>query len=198
MPHVVREDGSLNDAAIALLHAVSSVDAELIRAARIRRSRSNWLRAPWYRYHRGGAITVGRTIWFTRLWWQLDGRGDGSPASTWHWLLLLAHEVGHLPQAKRYGLNIVGKARYVAAFAWQYGSRAVLLKKDVHDGANLEREAELGRWVLMHLLGPRAAVHPMVAAVAADDLQAVKEWCKIQERVIVKAQVAYRERFLFR
>lgn len=75
MPHVVREDGSLNDAAIALLHAVSSVDAELIRAARIRPSRSNWLRVPWYRYHRGGAITVGRTIWFTRLWWQLDGRG---------------------------------------------------------------------------------------------------------------------------
>ena len=23
---------------------------------------------PWYRHHRGGAITVGRTIWFNRIW----------------------------------------------------------------------------------------------------------------------------------
>jgi hypothetical protein len=94
MPAVIRDDGSVNNAAIALLHAVSGVDAELIRAARIRPSRSNWLRAPWYRHHRGGAITVGRTIWFTRIWWLQNGRGDGSLASTWHWLLLLAHEVG--------------------------------------------------------------------------------------------------------
>ncbi len=198
MPAVVRDDGSLNDAAITLLHAVSGVDAELIRAARIRPSRSNWLRAPWYRHHRGGAITVGRTIWFTRIWWLQNGRGDGSLASTWHWLLLLAHEVGHLPQAEHFGRDFFGKARYVAAFAWQYGSRAVLMKNDVHDGARMEREAELGRWVLVRVLGDQGEAHAMVAATASDDLQAVREWCSSHAQAIASAQTEYRKRFLAR
>jgi hypothetical protein len=52
--------------------------------------------------------------------------------------------LGHLPQAEHFGRDFFGKARYVAAFAWQYGSRAVLMKNDVHDGARMEREAEIG------------------------------------------------------
>ncbi|MEO7082506.1 MAG: hypothetical protein ABIY71_13315, partial [Flavobacteriales bacterium] len=110
MPAPLHEDGSLTEATIVLLHAVSGVEEELLHAVRIRPSRSNWLRVPWYPYHRGGAITVGRTIWFTRIWFAPDGLGDGSLRSTWKWMLHLAHEVGHLPQAERFGRSLIGKA----------------------------------------------------------------------------------------
>jgi len=176
-PAPLRADGSLTDAAIVLLHAVSTVDLELLRAVRIRPARANWLHAPWYPYRRGGAITVGRTIWFTRSWFAADGRGDGSLRSTWQWMLHLAHEVGHLPQAERFGRGLPGKARYIGAFAWQYGSRAVLLRTPVHDGSRLEREADVGRQVLLQAIGPEEEAHPVVKAVHIDDAQAVRHWC---------------------
>ena len=62
----VRENGSLNEATVVLLHAIAGVNMDLLRAARIRPSSSNWLRAPWYRYHRGGAIQWGAHL-LTRI-----------------------------------------------------------------------------------------------------------------------------------
>lgn len=176
-PAPLRADGSLTEAAIVLLHAVSTVDLELLRAVRVHPARANWLHAPWYPYRRGGAITVGRTIWFTRSWFAADGRGDGSLRSTWQWMVHLAHEVGHLPQAERFGRSLWAKTRYVGAFAWQYGSRAVLLRTPVHDGSPLEREADVGRKVLLQAIGPEAEAHPVVKAVHAGDAESVRQWC---------------------
>ncbi|MGB3870366.1 MAG: hypothetical protein WA937_13000 [Flavobacteriales bacterium] len=189
----VRADGSLSEATIILLHAVSQVDLELLRAVRIRPSRSNWFRAPWYRYHRGGAITIGRTIWFTFIWFAPDGSGDGSLRSTWKWLLHLAHEVGHLPQAERFGRSLWGKARYVAAFTWQYGSRALLLRRPIHDGSRLEREADLGRQVLMQLIGQAGSDHPVVTAIHEGDAQATRKWCAQNTAKITALAANYRE-----
>ncbi len=149
---VLRPDGSLTPAAISVLHLVSGVGLHLLQAVRIRPSTANWLRAPWYSYHRGGAITIGRTIWFTRKWFAADGHGDGSLESTRRWLLHLAHEVGHLPQAERSGQGVWGKLRYVSAFACQYTLRAITLARPVHDGSPLEMEADRGRQVLLQLL----------------------------------------------
>jgi hypothetical protein len=191
----VHADGRLHEAAVVLLHAVCAVPMELLRAARIRPAKANWLRAPWYGHHRGGAITVGRTIWFTAIWYAPQGLGNGSTDSTYRWLLHLAHEAGHLPQAERYGRSLTGKARYVAAFTWQYVGRALLMRRDVHDGTPLEREADLGRHVLRQLLAPQAADHPVVAAVAADDSAAVRAWCLQHQAEIQAAQAAYRIRF---
>lgn len=159
---VLRPDGSLTPATISLLHAVSSVGLHLLRAVHVRPSTANWLHAPWYTYHRGGAITIGRTIWFTRKWFAPDGHGDGSLESTRRWLLHLAHEVGHLPQAERYGQGPWGRLRYVAAFAGQYTLRAVTLAWPVHDGSPLEIEADRGRKVLLRLLQ-----HPQGAELLA-------------------------------
>ena len=192
----VQEDGSLSEAAIVLLHAVSGVDEELLRAVRIRPSRSNWLRAPWYRYHRGGAITVGRTIWFTPIWFAPDGLGDGSLRSTWKWLLHLAHEVGHLPQAERFGRSFLAKARYVAAFTWQYGSRALLLRRPIHDGSRLELEADLGRQVLLQLIGPEKEGHPVVAAIHQDEVETIQQWCTQHASTTTALVASYRERHL--
>jgi hypothetical protein len=180
----VRSDGSLTEAAIILLHAVGGVDLGLLRAVRIRPSRTNWLHAPWYRYRRGGAITVGRRIWVTRIWSDPKSHGDGSLRSTWIWLLLLAHETGHLPQAERFGQSPVGKARYVAAFAWEYAVRAVLFRHPIHDGSRLEREADLGRRILLQLIGKAGETHPVVSAVQANNAEAVRAWADAEARHI--------------
>lgn len=192
----VCEDGSLNEAAIVLLHAVTGVDEELLHAVRIRPARSNWLHAPWYPYHRGGAITVGRTIWFNRIWFDPQRLGDGSLRSSWKWLLHLAHEVGHLPQADGFGRSFIDKARYVGAFTWQYASRALLFRRPVHDGSRLEREAELGRHVLLQAIGEDAEQHPVVAALQKNDVRTVREWCAIHVDPIAMATEKYRSLYL--
>ncbi|MBP8824045.1 MAG: hypothetical protein KBH07_10400 [Flavobacteriales bacterium] len=174
---LLASDGSLIGPAVELLHAVSGVDRSLLRAARIRPSRSNWLHAPWYARHRGGAITVGRTIWFTSNWYAPNGLGDGSLRSTYAWLLHLSHEVGHLPQAERFGRSLWGKARYVAAFSWQYASRALLLKRPVHDGSRLELEADRGRKVLLEITRETGERHPVIIAVHEQRHGQVLEWC---------------------
>lgn len=177
---IVHLNGRLSDTAVVLLHAVTGVDENLLRHARIRPAASNWLHAPWYPYSRGGALTLGRTIWFTRAWYRPDGLGDGSLHATYRWLLHLAHEAGHLPQAHRFGLSLPGKARYVAAFAWQYGSRALLFRRPVHDGSPLEREADIGRQVLLRMLQPLGERHPLVEAALHGDLAAVQAWCRAE------------------
>jgi hypothetical protein len=192
----VRLDGSLTEAAIVLLHAVSRVDIDLLRAARIRPARTNWLHAPWYPYARGGAITVGRRIWFTRIWFDPKGFGDGSLGSTWNWLLLLAHEVGHLPQAERFGRSFFAKARYVAAFSWQYCSRALLLRRPLHDGSRLECEAELGRWVLLRSVDASVELDPLVKLVHSEDTDAVKAWCRERSARVGELQRSYHAEFL--
>ncbi|MBZ0206329.1 MAG: hypothetical protein K8H89_08385 [Flavobacteriales bacterium] len=187
----VRPDGSLSEAAIVLLHAVSGVDVALLSTARIRPARANWLHAPWYGFHRGGAIAVGRTIWFTRIWFDPRNHGDGSLPSCRKWLVHLAHEVGHLPQAERYGMSFLGKARYIAAFAWQYGTRAMLMRKDIHDGSPLEREADRGRAVLLQLLGDEAEQPAIVAAVQRGDEATVRAWCAERNEQIAMLWAGY-------
>ncbi len=165
----------------------------LLHTARIRRSHQNWLHAPWYGYHRGGAITVGRTIWFTRKWFARDGFGDGALESTWRWLLHLAHEVGHLAQAERYGQGLWGRSRYVAHFALEYGWRAITFKRAVHDGASLEIEADLGRWVLAEVVGRAGAAHPLVLAVHEGRTNDAQAWCEQHGDRLQLAAVRYRE-----
>lgn len=189
---IVHLDGRLTGTAVVLLHAVTGVDESLLRRARIRPATSNWLRAPWYPYSRGGALTVGRTIWFTRAWYHPKGLGDGSLHATHRWLLHLAHEAGHLPQAERFGLSLPGKARYVAAFAWQYGSRALLFRRPVHDGSPLEQEADIGRQVLLHMLGSLGERHPVVVAVHRADTASVEAWCRLQSAQLLALRTEIR------
>src|SRR5262245_10570865 len=102
------EEGRIAPAALEVLHAVSGVSRDLLARPRIRPAGANLLRAPWYPYHRGGAMTIGTTIYFTRRYFDPEGFADGSPISTWKWLALLGHEVGHLPQAERFGQHAWG------------------------------------------------------------------------------------------
>lgn len=175
---LVQSDAHLTPLARMALQIVTGVPMHLLDAVRIKPASKNWLRAPWYRYHRGGAITVGHTIWFTRKWFDAEGYGDGSLTATWNWLQHLAHEVGHLPQAERFGYGLLGKARYVLAFTKQYGGRAVTGKSDVHDGAWLEIEADKGRWTLLQLIGDKPLAHSLVRALQNGDAVTVHERCR--------------------
>ncbi|MCB0782129.1 MAG: hypothetical protein KDC03_21795, partial [Flavobacteriales bacterium] len=155
---LLTDDGCLTPVAVDLLAALAAVDRELLVRARVKRTGGDVLWFPWYRRRRGGgAFVVGRTIRFTPNWYAATGYGrssfgDRSRRSTLRWLMHLAHEVGHLPQAERFGQQALGRLRYLLAFAGQYGSRALLGRWPVHDGAPLEREADRGRWVLRELL----------------------------------------------
>lgn len=177
----LQQDGHLTEAAVVVLHAVSGVPLHLLRAVRVRPASTNWLHAPWYPYRRGGAITVGRTIWYTRIWFSPDGYGDGSPGSTLQWMLHLAHEVGHLPQAERFGRTAWGKLRYVAAFTGQYMGRALLFRRPVHDGSPLEREADVGRQVLQALVREDMGQHPLIAAVHERSPELAERWCSTRQ-----------------
>ncbi len=175
---LVLPDGHLTPLARLALHTVTGVAVHLLDSVRVKPASANWLRVPWYRYHRGGAMTMARTIWFTRKWFDAEGYGDGSITATWNWLQHLAHEVGHLPQAERFGYSLLGKTRYVLAFSKQYGGRAALLKSDVHDGALLEIEADRGRWALLQLVGDKPLAHPLLRALHEGDAVAVDERCR--------------------
>lgn len=195
LSRLIDAEGKLQPALLIALEHVTRVDPSLLEACRIRPAARNWLRAPWYHPGKGGgAITLGRSIYFNRNWFSPAGagaRGDGSAESTWRWFSHLAHEVGHLSQAERFGHGFGGRASYVAAFTGQYLWRAVSLKGQVHDGAALEREADRGRWVLQRLVGPKPLAHPLVQAVHAGDVEAVKTWCHTNASAIEAAHLAY-------
>lgn len=192
---LITPEGRLTPVAIAVLAAVSRVDRRLLVDARIRPARANWLWAPWYLAHRGGgALTIGRTIWFNGNWFSTHGpgaSGDGSAWSTWRWLRHLAHEVGHLPQAEREGLTLAGRSRYVARFTGQYLWRALTLKGAVHDGASLEIEADRGRWVLERLVGRDPLAHPLMLAVVRDDLHAAEGFITAHRSELDALHAAY-------
>ena len=195
---LLTDDGRLTPMAVDLLAALAAVDRELLVRARVMRTGADVLWFPWYRRRRGGgAFVVGRTIRFTPNWYAASGYGrssfgDRSRRSTLRWLMHLAHEVGHLPQAERFGQQALGRLRYLLAFAGQYGSRALLGRWPVHDGAPLEREADRGRWVLRELLvQDRRKGLLLVKAVQAGDRDAVLGWLRQATPLIGQLQTRY-------
>ena len=195
---LLTDDGCLTPVAVDLLAALAAVDRELLVRARVMRTGADVLWFPWYRRRRGGgAFVVGRTIRFTPNWYAASGYGrssfgDRSRRSTLRWLMHLAHEVGHLPQAERFGQQALGRLRYLLAFAGQYGSRALLGRWPVHDGAPLEREADRGRWVLRELLvQDRRKGLLLVKAVQAGDRDAVLGWLRQATPLIGQLQTRY-------
>ena len=195
---LLTDDGCLTPVAVDLLAALAAVDRELLVRARVKRTGGDVLWFPWYRRRRGGgAFVVGRTIRFTPNWYAASGYGrssfgDHSRRSTLRWLMHLAHEVGHLPQAERFGQQALGRLRYLLAFAGQYGSRALLGRWPVHDGAPLEREADRGRWVLRELLvQDRRKGLLLVKAVQAGDRDAVLGWLRQATPLIGQLQTRY-------
>jgi hypothetical protein len=56
----------------------------------------------------------------------------------------------------------------------------------------LEREADLGRWVLSRTMDPADGLDPVVALVHAGNAEAVRAWCRERNARIAELQRAYR------
>ena len=195
---LVRDDRSLSAPLLELLHSVSGVDRHLLERARIYPHTANWLHFPWYPNSRGGAFVLGHRIYLKKRSQAgaLLAKGPEHIAA----LILLAHEVGHLPQADRFGMSGFGKARFICWAAWQY-TRSALRNGPInaHDDAPLEREADEGRWVLEKLLETVAnAEHEQELSnlLALEDPNAMINWLGDHNTLIARLRTTYQATYL--
>lgn len=177
-----------------LLHGVTGVAMPLLERARVKPHTTNWLHFPWYPAKRGGAFVLGERIYLLRR--SLDGalRGGADELPS---LLLLTHEVGHLPQAARFGPHAWGRTRFVLWATGQYARSALRNGLNAHDRAHLELEADEGRWILHRILSTDAnAVHRVQQALRADDDKAMLTWVHEHAARIAALRADYRRTYL--
>lgn len=162
----------LRPATALLLHSVSKVPLPLLQACRIYPTRRNWLRFPWYSQRSGGgAVAIVDRIF-------ASGRFFSSSVQDSAFLLLLAHEVGHLLHAKDYPKTPWGRTRFVLWTSGHYLRSLVRNGTGWHRKARIEQEAERGRWVLRQLLSHSGTQGSgqLLEHVRTDDANAVQQW----------------------
>lgn len=158
--------GSLLAPTRLLLAAVSSVPTHLVATVRVLPKERNWLRFPWYSAAQGGgAFLLGDRIYADRWFF--------TSTHAVPFLFLLAHEVGHLRHAERFGRTGLGRARFVTWAAGHYLRSAIMHGQHAHRLSRIEQEAERGRWVLRELL-QRSASDPLLAHL--DDEAGMQRW----------------------
>jgi hypothetical protein len=177
-------DGKITASATAVLAHICRIDRTLLASATILPSSRNLLEVPWFSQSKGGGgMVIGRSIYFTSNWFrQGDGNtdfGNGTAYNTLRWLLLLSHEVGHLPQAARFGYGLVGRSRYLITFAIKYLWYYLRGRKPFTDFMPLEIEADLGRKTMVNLIfdaGEPYEEHPLVQALHQNDPSTAIRW----------------------
>jgi len=197
---LVRSDRSLTVPLLELLHAVSGVERQFLERARIYPHTANWLHFPWYPRSRGGAFVLGSRIYLKER--SLAGTHHTSGPEHSASLLLLAHEVGHLPQAHRFRMNGLGKIRYAVWAAGQYGWSALRNgPTHAHDDAPLEREADEGRWVLGKLMETIARTErrqDLSDILALEDPSSMINWLAVHAELIAGLRKTYQANYLSR
>lgn len=174
-------DGRLTTPVRLLLGAVSGVGDHLLDPVRVYPKERNWLRFPWYAAARGGgAFVMGDRIYAHRKFF--------ATSESTSFLLLLAHEVGHLPHAEPFGSSNAGKARFVLWAAGHYLRSAIRHGRQAHRYARIEQEAERGRWVLGALIKATAQA-PLFAHL--DDPERMREWLHRNRALITALHTGY-------
>ncbi len=143
---ILKENGHFTSAAALLLAAVSKVPLAMIERAVVLSKRRNWLHFPWYPKSRGGAFVLGEKVYVS------DHFVQPNEDPSLRFLLLLAHEVGHLPHADQWGISPWGRAKFVLWATGHYARSSLLNGRHGHRKARIEQEAERGRWVLSELI----------------------------------------------
>ncbi len=147
---ILRYDSSLGlrggykftDSASHLLSLVSGVSKSTIQSVTVQERGVGQYRPFYSAKGGGGAITLGTSstnanITYTENFFEDDSKaynGNGYGQNVKAWLLLSAHEVGHLPQIDSKG----GLMGYIGEFVKQY------VGAGGHDGASYEKEADKG------------------------------------------------------
>ena len=148
---ILEDNGQLRPAAKTSLHAVSRMPMQLLDECRVLPRRANWLSFPWYSARSGGgAFVLGRRIYVSANLLGTDRNAQ------WQLLLLLAHEVGHLPHADAFPLNAFGRTRYILWSTMHYAGSYLRQGRSGYRKARIEQEAERGRWVMRRLFDPHA------------------------------------------
>ncbi len=182
----------MNAATVALLASVTAVPETLLQRVRVFHRRHNWLSAPWYAASKGGGgLTLGDRIYVTPAHAPLLLGAD--PDRWWRWLLLMAHEVGHVRQAQDFGSDVWGRTRFALWASVQYVGSFLRHGRHAHDRAPFEVEAERGRRtlaLLMELTGGCSATHPVVAMALGNDHNGMLRWLQEHAAAIRQARVS--------
>ncbi len=180
----VDRNGKLNEAAVLVLSVICRVQENLLTTALVLPSSRNWLNAPFFSPNEGGgAMVIATRIYFTANWFRNDnlptsyGRKDS--VCTLRWILLMAHEVRHLPQAAIVGYRIWNIMAYVLWFGLNYAWHAVTRKLPYVEHMPLEIDADLGRKTLRSILTEADTPpeeHVLITAIHRNDVDSAREW----------------------
>jgi len=184
---ILDQHAYLTPATVRLLHAVSKVPIRLLVECKVYPARRNWLLFPWYTQRSGGgAIAVVDRI-------HASNRFFDRNSSDTAFLLLLAHEVGHLLHAEHYPASGLGRTRFVLWATGHYARSFMRNGKQWHRGSRIEQEAERGRWVLRQLLATSgsAAVRVLLDHVHANNTVAVSDWLAQNATLIERLHANY-------
>jgi len=166
-----------NNATVLLLSRVTGVDAALLRAVELRPREHNWLRAPWFGEDPGGAMVLGNRIYLTQKLYRAPLSADRGVHL--QWLLLMAHEVVHVQQARRFGAGAMARTGFVLWAAVHYMRSFLRNGTKAYRQAGFEQEAEAGRITLRHVLqrtGGITPTHPAVRMAVDNDGPGIQRW----------------------
>ncbi len=184
---------NLNSATQLLLAAVSGVPEHLLEDSKVLPQKGNLLRFPWYgKSGGGGAFVMGRCVYMSGHFFDRNNSGIGlkDDLST---LLLIAHEVGHLPHSARFRNNRLGQVRFISWAAGIYVLSFLQNGGHWHRKAWIEQEADRGRWVLGKLITPlRATIESdLLVPLRTNDVDAVNVWLIDRKAMIAELHAAY-------
>lgn len=179
-------DHHFNSATAALLAAVTGLPEDLLHDVRIRPRASNWARAPWYAATEGGgAMVIGDRIYVSPS--HEPERIAGDRARLLCWTLLMAHEVMHVGQARRFGFSGWGRFRFLTWSAANYSTSFLRNGRAAHAKAPFELEAEQGRLALralMNATGRCDAQHQLIDLLLYNDEEGMRSWLSTNAQAV--------------
>jgi len=183
----------LNSATQLLLAAVSHVPEYLLKDCKVLPQKGNLLRFPWYGERGGGgAFVMGRYVYMSGHFFDRNNSVNGlkDDLST---LLLIAHEVGHLPHSAQFSNDRTGQVRFLFWAAWTYVLSFFRNGSAWHKKAWIEQEAERGRWVLGKLIETTRPTmeSDLLVPLRINDLVTVDTWLKERKTMIAELQAQY-------
>lgn len=190
MPFIDERD-HLNGATQMVLAAVSGVADHLLCECRVLARKGNRLRFPWYGAHSaGGAFVLSRCIYMSDHFFT-GNVGRVRLKDDERTLLLLAHEVGHLPHAARFRANLYGQLGFIFWAAGIYTLSIFRHGANWHRKAWIEQEAERGRWVLRELLTRSTSPGDLLELLRSNNSANTADWLSTNKALITSLQAEY-------
>ncbi|MEZ4755691.1 MAG: hypothetical protein R2817_02560 [Flavobacteriales bacterium] len=167
----------LNASCVLLYARLLGIAPEVLGRVRLMPRDRNWLHAPWYGDAPGGAMVLADDIYLSRTLYHAPQGKDSRLQLIW--LLLMAHELVHVRQARRLSNGPLRSIRFGVWAALRYARSFLRHGRRAYAEAEFEREAEGGREALRQLLqrtGGIHPLHPLVVLCMEDRPEALSHW----------------------